>query len=288
MAFGITAGALRIKVLRFDPIAHSQNFFGGLGGNRDARETKEDSNEGEPFHFGYSCSLGYKSGSVSWPELNHEIVNCRRCPRLRSHCEKVAQVKRRQYRDETYWGRPVTGFGDPQARLWVVGLAPAAHGANRTGRMFTGDSSGDWLYRELHAQGWASQPSATGAKDGLRLKGVFISSAGRCAPPDNKPTPSELDRCFRFLQAEFQLLKKRKVILALGKIGFDAVLRLLEAEKIIASRRGLTFAHGASYDRGGLRLMASYHPSRQNTQTGRLTQGMWSEVFTAAKKSCRE
>lgn len=229
----------------------------------------------------------------NWSNLNRKIIGCRRCPRLRAHCAQVATVKRRQYADETYWGQPVPGFGDASdARLWILGLAPAAHGANRTGRMFTGDSSGDWLYRELHAVGLANQPHSLRADDGMILNHVYISAAARCAPPDNKPTPQELAHCLRFLRSEKQLLEKVEVILALGKIAFDTALKLLPAHQPKP-----VFGHGAVYRLDGVVLIASYHPSRQNTQTGRLTRQMWRQVFVTAcenitdaslKKSYRE
>lgn len=221
-----------------------------------------------------------------WKTLNHAITECSRCPRLIAHCRTIAQVKRRQYREETYWGRPVPGFGDEKARLWIVGLAPAAHGANRTGRMFTGDSSGDWLYRELFAQGLASQAESTSRADGMKLKDVYIGASARCAPPDNKPTLEEMANCFDFLREEFRLLRQMKTILALGQIAFRTVEKLLREEAGWENKL-LPFGHGVVQKVGRLTLVASYHPSRQNTQTGRLTRKMWSDVFELAKKSFR-
>lgn len=213
---------------------------------------------------------------------DQEIIACVKCPRLRRHCLEVAAVKRRQYRDENYWGKPVPGFGDPKARLWIVGLAPAAHGANRTGRMFTGDSSGDWLYRELNAAGFATQPLSTSIDDGLLLKGAFISSAGRCAPPDNKPTLEELDNCAPFLEADFNALKRITVVLVLGKIAFDRFMKLGKKEGIEFEEKPV-FGHGNIFRGKRLTLICSYHPSRQNTQTGRLTRAMWTKIFQIAR-----
>jgi uracil-DNA glycosylase family 4 len=216
--------------------------------------------------------------------LGVEIAACARCPRLCAWCAEVARVKRRAYRDEEYWGRPVAGFGDPAARMLVVGLAPGAHGANRTGRVFTGDSSGDFLYRALHETGYANQPTSTHAGDGLQLTGAWVSAAARCAPPDNRPTPEELANCRTFLRRELELLRQLRVVVALGRIGFEAYLALLRERGIIAAPSALKFAHGAEYALPGAPvLIASYHPSRQNTQTGRLTAGMLRGVFEQAR-----
>ncbi len=203
----------------------------------------------------------------------------------------MAQTKRRAYRNETYWGRPLPGFGDPRARLLLVGLAPAAHGANRTGRMFTGDSSGDWLFRALHAHGFASQPHSVAVDDGQRLDDAFISAAVRCAPPANKPSPSEIGRCAEYLERELRALRRLRVILALGQIGFVAALRLLEACGFEIPRPRPRFGHLAEYvvhsrsarGNAGMTLLASYHPSRQNTQTGKLTRPMWHAAFRRAR-----
>lgn len=214
--------------------------------------------------------------------LAKSISACTRCPRLIRHCRKIAQVKKREFRDDCYWGKPVPGFGDPNARLWIVGLAPAAHGANRTGRMFTGDSSGLWLYRALHQAGFASQAESVGVNDGLKVKNVFISSAARCAPPDNKPTLKEIANCERFLDQEYKALKNVTVFLALGKIAFDSCLNLFRRHGIAIPKPRPKFFHGAEYQLGNIRLLASFHPSRQNTNTKKLTLEMWNAIFLRA------
>jgi uracil-DNA glycosylase family 4 len=216
--------------------------------------------------------------------VTRAVIACERCPRLRAHCEQVAREKRRAYLDETYWGRPVPGFGDAKARLVIVGLAPGAHGSNRTGRMFTGDASGNWLYAALHREGFASQPESVSRDDGQRLRDCWITAAGRCAPPGNKPTPAELDRCRPFLVAELALLKPR-VVLALGRIGHEAWLRASGWWERLPARERPRFAH-ASEARlpDGVTLLASFHPSRQNTQTGKLTLPMWRAVFARARR----
>lgn len=215
----------------------------------------------------------------TWDALTHDVVTCRRCPRLVAWREEVARVKRRAFRDAEYWGKPVPGFGDPNARLAIVGLAPGAHGSNRTGRMFTGDSSGDTLYAALHRAGFASQPTATARDDGLALRDTFITAVGRCVPPGNKPTPEELANCRPFLARELALLRQTRVVLVLGRIAFDGILVLLREQGIDVP--ALPFAHGAVHPlpAPGLMLVASYHPSRQNTQTGRLTMAMFDAVF---------
>jgi uracil-DNA glycosylase family 4 len=217
--------------------------------------------------------------------LEDRIVACRLCPRLVEHREHVALIKRRAFRQETYWGKPVPGFGDPRAKLVIIGLAPAAHGANRTGRMFTGDRSGDFLYARLYEAGFASQPDSRHRGDGLKLRGAYITATARCAPPGNRPTPVELRNCRPYLEAELALLRPRAV-LALGKIAFDSYLRLLLDTGRIASRADYQFRHGASYSLPGdlPRLFAVYHPSQQNTQTGRLTPAMYRRVL---RKMCR-
>jgi uracil-DNA glycosylase family 4 len=215
--------------------------------------------------------------------LQREIVECRACPRLTRYREEVARVKRRAYRTETYWGRPVPGFGDPAADIVIVGLAPAAHGANRTGRMFTGDRSGDFLYAALFRAGLANQPTSRSRDDGLTLRRVFITAPCRCAPPDNKPLPEELRRCAPFLSRELALLPRARVFLALGAIGFRATLDHLarEGEPLPATRP--VFGHGAEVPlRNGRLLLASYHVSQQNTQTGRLTPSMFDAVLKRA------
>lgn len=219
---------------------------------------------------------------TSWERLNAEIVSCARCPRLRAHCEEVARVKRRAFRDEIYWGKPVPGFGDRRARVLLCGLAPAAHGANRTGRMFTGDDSGNWLYAALHRAGLASQPTSTGVHDGLELRGAFITASARCAPPDNKPTPGELAACAPFLAREIELLDRVYVVIALGQIAWNTVLR--QAARVPSPRP--KFAHGAEarIQLGGrdMTILGCYHPSRQNTNTGRLTRPMLDRVLRRA------
>jgi len=212
--------------------------------------------------------------------LRQSIIDCRKCPRLVRYREKVARTKRRAYRDCTYWGRPVPGFGDPRAELLIIGLAPGAHGANRTGRMFTGDRSGDFLYAQLYRAGFANQPASAHAEDGLLLRNAYITAAARCVPPDNKPLPAEIANCSAYLEAELDMLRPRAV-LALGAIAFDSYLRLLVGRGQLASRTGYRFAHGAQFKLPGdlPRLFASYHPSQQNTQTGRLTPAMFAGVL---------
>jgi len=212
--------------------------------------------------------------------LNEEIVSCRKCPRLVKYREQVAREKRRAYRDWEYWGKPVPGFGDAQAQLLILGLAPAAHGANRTGRMFTGDRSGDFLYAALHKAGFANQPASLDRDDGLELHHAYIAAACRCAPPDNQPHPREVSNCRSYLERELEILKP-KAILALGKIAWDAYLEILKRRGIIASRAPFRFAHGAETEvaPGTPRLFAVYHPSQQNTQTGRVTPAMYSKVL---------
>lgn len=217
--------------------------------------------------------------------IEGEIIECRKCPRLVRYRENVARIKRRAYRDWTYWGRPVPAFGDPQARLVMIGLAPAAHGANRTGRMFTGDRSGDFLYEQLYRAGFANQPQSKRADDGLVLKDALISAAVRCAPPDNKPLPEEIRNCLPYLERELALIRPR-AILALGGIALNAYLDLLKREALIPSRAAYPFAHGASFRLPGdlPRLFAAYHPSQQNTQTGRLTPAMFASVLRKIRK----
>ena len=214
--------------------------------------------------------------------LSARIVRCRACPRLVAWREQVARVRRRAYRDEPYWGRPVPGFGDPSARIVLVGLAPAAHGANRTGRMFTGDRSGDFLYAALHRAGLATQPSSRAADDGLALRGAFVTAACRCAPPANRPAPDELARCAPFLDAELAVLAPR-VLIALGAIAWVAALAALARAGHAAPRPRPRFGHGAELQlRGAPTLLGAYHPSQQNTQTGRLTPPMLDAVLARA------
>ncbi len=216
--------------------------------------------------------------------LNEQVIACRKCSRLVRWREKVAQEKRRAYREWEYWGRPVPGFGDPRARLLILGLAPAAHGGNRTGRVFTGDRSGDFLFAMLHRAGFASQPHSHHRDDGLRLHNAYICAAVRCAPPANRPTPGELLNCRPFLERELEILRPRAV-LALGKIAFDTYLSVLLRNGKITGRASYKFAHGASYQLPDClpRLFASYHPSQQNTQTGRLTPAMFLRVLRAVQ-----
>jgi len=218
--------------------------------------------------------------------LQTEIVACNRCPRLREHCQTIATQKRRAYLDWEYWGKPVPSFGDPQARVLILGLAPGAHGSNRTGRMFTGDGSGQVLYRVLHRAGFASQPVSSSRDDGMVLTDAFITAAARCAPPGNKPTPEELRNCRPFFEQELDLLKNVKVIVALGKIAFDTYLDILKSRGAISSRAPFVFGHNLEYRTApGLPLLIScYHPSQQNTSTGKLTEKMLLDVFRRAAR----
>ena len=211
--------------------------------------------------------------------LNADIIGCQRCPRLIDYCREVARVKRRAYRDQAYWGKPIPGLGDPRARVLMVGLAPAAHGANRTGRMFTGDGSGDFLTPALYRAGFASQATSKHVDDGLRLIDLYMAAAAHCAPPGNKPTSQEIANCRPYLVEHLRRLPQARIIVALGKIAFDAVLSALsEAGTVIPSPRP-AFGHLAEHRLGRYTLVASYHPSRQNTQTGRLTAAMFDQVF---------
>jgi uracil-DNA glycosylase family 4 len=247
------------------------------------------SSKGEPAS---PTRMGFRREAERLADVHHAIVSCERCPRLREYCSHVASDKKRAYRDETYWGRPVPGFGDPKARLLLIGLAPAAHGANRTGRVFTGDGprgSGDFLMTALHRAGFANLPSSTHAKDGLRLNDAFISMAVRCAPPDNKPLPEEIARCLDHLEAEVALLPRIEVVVALGKIGFDAWLQLLRRRGTALSPRP-PFGHGAVVNCGEPwpLLIGCYHPSRQNTNTGKLTPPMMTAIFKKARTLLRD
>lgn len=206
--------------------------------------------------------------------LQSEIVACRRCPRLRHYCREIALVKRRAYRDREYWGKPVPSFGDPDARVLILGLAPGAHGANRTGRMFTGDKSGEFLFRTLYETGFANQPASTSLDDGLTLTGAYISASAHCAPPDNKPSRQELLNCRPYLERELKLLKNLRVVVALGRIAFDTYLSLIHERR--------AFGHNIVHDLNPI-LISSYHPSQQNTSTGKLTAKMLREVFEQAR-----
>ena len=218
-------------------------------------------------------------------KIRQEVIGCARCPRLVEYRCRVAQQKRRAYRDWQYWGKPIPGFGDPKACLLVLGLAPAAHGGNRTGRVFTGDSSGDLLFATLYRTGFANQPQSVSVDDGLRLRGAYITASVRCAPPANKPLPAEFRNCREYLERELDLLRNVKVVVALGKVAFDTYLSILQRRGQIASRSRFRFDHGAvtKFPPPLPTLIASYHPSRQNTQTGRLTQRMFLAVFRKAK-----
>ena len=218
--------------------------------------------------------------------VHEQIIACTRCPRLRSYCVRVATEKKAAHRTETYWGRPVPGFGDPRARVLVLGLAPAAHGANRTGRVFTGDGSGDFLMRAMHAAGFANITTSQRADDGLQLTDAYILSAVRCAPPDNKPLPNEIATCHVHLVNEVAALGRINVIVALGRIGFDAAWRLL-ANRGIVIRPKPKFAHGVVVPTSGPTVIGSFHPSRQNTNTGRLTPPMLSSIFARAAQLAR-
>jgi uracil-DNA glycosylase family 4 len=216
----------------------------------------------------------------SLARLTRDVVACERCPRLRSWCREVALQKVKRFRDDEYWGRPVPGFGDPKARLLVVGLAPAAHGGNRTGRVFTGDRSGDFLFSALHRAGFASQPTSVSRGDGLRLTGVYIAPLARCAPPANKPTPGEIASCREYLAREWALLHELRAVLALGRVAQDGFVALLRETGRVPPRSRFKFGHGVSHDLGGgLALFASYHPSQQNTFTGRLTPRTFDAVM---------
>jgi len=217
--------------------------------------------------------------------LNREVIGCRKCPRLVAHRETMGREKRRAYLDQEYWAKPVPGFGDAAARVLILGLAPGAHGSNRTGRMFTGDQSGKFLYPILHQAGFASQPNADGLLDGLTLTDAYITAAVRCAPPDNKPTVEEIARCAPYLDRELAALKNVNVVVALGRIGFDAYLAYLKRHGVAFKKSEIAFGHLAEYRMAnGVTLLASYHPSNQNTATGRLTAAMFRKVFERAKK----
>jgi uracil-DNA glycosylase family 4 len=219
----------------------------------------------------------------SLERLQAKIARCRLCPRLVAWREEVARTRRRAYRDQVYWGRPVPGFGDPGAPIVLVGLAPGAHGSNRTGRMFTGDRSGDFLWPALHRAGLASAPASRSRGDGLELRGAFLTAAARCAPPGNRPTPVELERCAPFLDAELGLLPRARVFVALGAVGWEAVLAHLERTGRELPRPRPRFGHGAEWrPAGGPALIGTYHPSQQNTQTGRLTPAMFDAVIRRA------
>ena len=233
--------------------------------------------------FENSCPARRETEALA--SVSAEVVSCERCPRLVEHSRRVAAVKRKAYLEWEYWGRPVPSFGDPEARLLLIGLAPGAHGANRTGRIFTGDSSGDFLYKALYETGFASQPSSTAAGDGLMLKDCYIASAVRCAPPQNRPLPAEFQACRGFLLRELQHLRRLRAVLVLGRLALDAYLSAMASQGVTLRKRDYAFAHGAVHHPPeiGTALLCSYHPSRQNTQTGRLTMSMMIEVLQLAK-----
>src|SRR6267378_3862173 len=221
--------------------------------------------------------------------IARDVIACERCPRLRAYCAEVARVRRAAYREEEYWGKPVPGFGDPGAWLLIVGLAPGAHGSNRTGRMFTGDRSGVFLYQALYDAGFANQPAAVNRDDGLRLKNAYITAAARCAPPENKPLPSEMLNCRGYLEREIDILQPRAV-LALGKIGWDVFLGILKHRGTIPARVAYRFTHGAEMDfpEARMRLFGVYHPSQQNTQTGLLTPAMYAKVLRRVREFLKQ
>jgi uracil-DNA glycosylase family 4 len=225
------------------------------------------------------------SPGATLDQIRDAIVACNRCPRLRDYCGRIGETRRRAYQDQTYWARPVPGFGDPRARILILGLAPGAHGANRTGRPFTGDGSGDFMYPVLHELGLASKPRAVSRDDGLRLRHAWIASVVRCAPPGDKPTPEEIRNCATHLTAEIAALAKVRVVVCLGKIAWDGFLAHLLSGGVIARRSDYRFTHGAEYILpNGLHLLGSYHPSLRNTNTGRLDRVMFSRVFVRARE----
>jgi uracil-DNA glycosylase family 4 len=224
----------------------------------------------------------------SLDQLHIEVEGCTRCDRLRTYCADIAKTKRRQFIEWSYWGKPVPGFGDPRARLWIIGLAPAAHGANRTGRVFTGDRSGDFLYAALHRAGLASQPTSTSRDDGLQLRDCYISATARCAPPANKPLPDEVANCSSFLDREWEMLKHKRVILALGKIAWDAAIALARRHQCLIPKPSPAFGHRARFMlKPRLTLLGSYHVSQQNTFTGKLTNEMFDAVLRDASRLVR-
>lgn len=232
-------------------------------------------------------SKSSNSGNRDFIILSRQVVECQRCPRLLTHCREVAATKRRAFVDWDYWGKPVPSFGDPAARLLILGLAPGAHGANRTGRMFTGDRSGDFLYRSLHRAGFASQPESRSIDDGLELADAWITASAHCAPPDNKPTPDELRNCRPYFERELEILTNVRIVVALGKIAFDTYLGVLKSRGEIKRLSDFPFGHGVLYNNIRPVLMGSYHPSQQNTSTGKLTQSMLDDVFLRAAELIR-
>ncbi len=242
----------------------------------------------KPAHLappGGSSVRGPASNESALRSLARAIQSCEACPRLRTHCETVAREKRRAFAEWEYWGKPVEGFGDPRARLFLLGLAPAAHGANRTGRLFTGDESGKWLYRALHKAGFASQPVSVSRDDSLRLTDAWIGCAVRCAPPGNKPLPDEYARCRPFLAEELDLLPSAEVYIALGSIALGALEREFRGRDLVELKTKWKFRHGAEFTlRDGRRVLASFHPSQQNTFTKKLTEPMFDAIFARARE----
>ena len=235
-----------------------------------------------------SGTEGTRPSSLS--AVQTAIISCNRCVRLRSYCQEIGRIKKAAFRDDIYWARPVPGFGDANARLLILGLAPAAHGANRTGRVFTGDgigASGDFLMAALKRAGFANIPTSQRPDDGLKLKDAYIAATVRCAPPDNKPLPEEIDRCLAHLQNEVAHLPRVRVVVALGKIAWDAWLKLLASNGETLPRPRPVFGHGASWTQNGITLIGAYHPSRQNTNTGVVTPRMYDDVFNAVRQSLR-
>ena len=228
-----------------------------------------------------------RMNASAFDKLQTSITECRRCPRLVKWREQVAREKRAAFRDHDYWGRPVQSFGDPNAHILVVGLAPAAHGANRTGRMFTGDRSGDWLYRALYKAGLANQPHSTSKDDGLELNDVLITAAVRCAPPANKPLPDERDACRSWIEQEFDLVNSVRVIVTLGNFAYLQILRILASRGHSIPRPRPRFSHGVELSIGSTTVLASYHPSQQNTFTGKLTEEMFDRIWARAKQLIR-
>lgn len=219
--------------------------------------------------------------SARLEKLNKRIVSCKKCPRLATYIRKVAHDKAPRYRDQKYWGRPLAGFGDISARVLIVGLAPAAHGGNRTGRMFTGDCSGDWLAKALYENGFANKPASVSTDDGLELIGAYITASVRCAPPQNKPNREEFENCFPYIAEELSILGKARVIVCLGRIAYGTCCKML-------SIKGVEFTHGKTFRHGNFTIICSYHPSRQNTQTGRLKWPQWSMIFAKARRALDE
>ena len=224
--------------------------------------------------------FGEKLGSQSLRALNIRIIKCKKCPRLNSYIKEISRTKVKRFKDEKYWGKPLPGFGDVNAKILIVGLAPAAHGGNRTGRMFTGDSSGDWVAKVLHENGFATQPVSSNRTDGFCLIDAYITAVVRCAPPENKPLDTELKNCSEYLKNEFLILQNLEIIICLGQIAFTTVCRILGI-------KGEKFSHGHVFKHGTKFIICSYHPSRQNTQTGRLSWSQWNSIFVKAKELSR-